>query len=78
MSANESPTLQPIDRLDGFAFDTKEVAKIFKCSRKKLEADRVYDRGLPYVRIGGLIRYLGEDILGAMKSNRHVPGQGDA
>jgi len=65
----------PLHPLPDYAYDTKEVAQIFKCSAKRLEADRVYGRGIPYVKIGGLVRYLGQDLISAFKSGRVVPGQ---
>ena len=38
-------------------YKTQDVAEILDCSVSKLEADRWLKRGLPYVKIGNLVRY---------------------
>ncbi len=36
---------------------TRELAKRWKTSESKIEADRHLGRGAPYVKLGGLVRY---------------------
>lgn len=40
----------------------KEVAGITKISLSKLRQDRIYRRGLPYIKIGKAVRYSNADI----------------
>jgi hypothetical protein len=76
MAPTETPTaIEPLDHLSGYTFTTREVATILKCSAKKLEADRLKGLGLPYTKLGGLVRYIGEDLAAALRQNRHEPEQ---
>lgn len=52
---------------------TKEVAKLLQVSVDKLVADRKYDRGIPYVRIGSCVRYYKGYVEQYLKDNTVTP-----
>lgn len=51
----------------------KETAKYVKSTEQALAQDRYLNRGLPYVRYGGRIRYLRQDVLDYLAANRVTP-----
>jgi hypothetical protein len=51
----------------------KEAAKYVKTTEQALAQDRYLGRGLPYVRYGGRIRYLRQDVLDYLAANRVTP-----
>ncbi len=51
---------------------TNEAAAILNCTKRKLEADRVYNRGLPFIRIGRSVRYDLADIKEFIAAHRIV------
>jgi hypothetical protein len=57
--------------LPDVARDT-EVAEYIGATRGSLAQDRHRRRGIPYVRIGGRIRYLRSDVLAYLDENRVV------
>jgi hypothetical protein len=48
----------------------KQVAELTKVSVGKLRNDRNLKRGLPFVRVGGAIRYKVEDVRSYEEANR--------
>ena len=42
--------------------DDREVARITKRARPTLQKDRLYGRGIPFVRLGRLVRYRKRDV----------------
>jgi hypothetical protein len=40
----------------------REVSEIIRRARSTLQKDRVAGRGIPFVRVGGLVRYRESDI----------------
>lgn len=49
----------------------EQVAKWLGTSVAALAQDRYLNRGLPYVKISGRIRYVSDEIAEYLKSNRH-------
>lgn len=49
-----------------------DVAEYIAVTRASLAQDRHRRRGIPYVRIGGRIRYLRSDVLAFLNENRVV------
>lgn len=52
----------------------REAAAVLKVKPSTLRNDRAKGRGLPYVKIGALVRYTRADIMARIAANRHVPG----
>ena len=53
----------------------REVANLLKISTKKLQADRFYGRGLPYIKLGGAVRYKLDHIMEAVEKSVVKPRQ---
>lgn len=51
----------------------KQTAEFVNSTVQALAQDRYLHRGLPYVRYGGRIRYLRQDVLDYMAANRVTP-----
>lgn len=51
----------------------EQTAKYVGSTVQALAQDRYLNRGLPYVRYGGRIRYLRQDVLDYMAANRVTP-----
>ena len=51
----------------------KQTAKYVGSTVQALAQDRYLDRGLPYCRYGGRIRYLRQDVLDYLAENRVSP-----
>lgn len=51
----------------------KQTAKYVGSTVQALAQDRYQDRGLPYCRYGGRIRYLRQDVLDYLADNRVRP-----
>ncbi|KKE99466.1 helix-turn-helix domain-containing protein [Mycolicibacterium obuense] len=47
-----------------------QVAAILQTTIDALAQDRYRRRGVPWVKIGGRVRYLREDVLGYLRANR--------
>ena len=47
-----------------------QVAKVVQTTPDALAQDRYRRRGIPYVKIGGRVRYLREDVLTYLAGNR--------
>ncbi|MGP4058880.1 helix-turn-helix domain-containing protein [Mycobacterium sp. 4D054] len=47
-----------------------QVAQVVQTSVDALAQDRYRRRGIPYVKIGGRVRYLREDVLAYLAANR--------
>jgi hypothetical protein len=47
-----------------------QVAVVVQTTEAALAQDRYRRRGIPYVKIGGRVRYLREDVLGYLSANR--------
>lgn len=47
-----------------------QVARVVQTSVDALSQDRYRRRGIPYVKIGGRVRYLREDVLAYLAANR--------
>lgn len=47
-----------------------QIAKFVQSTEDALAQDRYRGRGLPYVKIGGRVRYLREDVLNYLAANR--------
>lgn len=47
-----------------------QIAKVVQSTEDALAQDRYRGRGLPYVKIGGRVRYLREDVLNYLAANR--------
>lgn len=48
----------------------KQVADFVQASVDSLAQDRYRGRGIPFVKIGGRVRYLREDVLAYLAANR--------
>ena len=48
----------------------KEVAEMLQVSIPKLRLDRVKQRGLPYFKIGNLVRYNMDQIMKVLEDNQ--------
>jgi len=57
----------------GEVFTELEVSKILKRSKVTLAQDRFQGRGLPYIKLGGQVRYLKADIEEYIKNHRVNP-----
>ncbi|TLG72871.1 helix-turn-helix domain-containing protein [Methylocystis sp. B8] len=63
--------------------DDREVARITKRARPTLQKDRLYGRGIPFVRVGRLVRYRMSDVenwlqeLPTLRSTSEASGEGD-
>lgn len=53
--------------------NTKETAAFVDSTPQALAQDRYLNRGLPYVKYGGRIRYLRRDVLAYLEANRVTP-----
>lgn len=53
-----------------FAAKAEQVAAVIQTSPEALAQDRHRGRGIPYVKIGGRVRYLREDVLQYLAANR--------
>jgi hypothetical protein len=53
-----------------------QVAAVVQTTTEALAQDRYRRRGIPYVKIGGRVRYLREDVLNYLAANR-IEGGGD-
>lgn len=53
----------------------KQAAEFVGSTVQALAQDRYLGRGLPYVRYGGRIRYLRQDVLDYMAANRVTPNR---
>jgi len=51
---------------------TDEVAAFLKISPKTLERDRWLGQGIPFVRVGRIVRYRADDIEAFISANRRV------
>ena len=51
----------------------KVVAEMLDCSVAKLQADRFYHRGLPYIKLGRHIKYRLFDIYNHIENNVVTP-----
>jgi hypothetical protein len=51
----------------------KETAQYVKSTEQALAQDRYLKRGLPYVKFGGRVRYLRQDVLDYLAANRVTP-----
>lgn len=49
---------------------SEQVARIVQTTVDALAQDRYRGRGIPYVKIGGRVRYLREDVLAYLAANR--------
>lgn len=47
-----------------------QVAKVIQTSTEALAQDRYRRRGIPYIKVGGRVRYLREDVLKYLAANR--------
>lgn len=47
-----------------------QVAAAIQCTVDALAQDRYRRRGIPYVKIGGRVRYLREDVIGYLQANK--------
>jgi hypothetical protein len=47
-----------------------QVAVVVQTTEDALAQDRYRGRGIPYVKIGGRVRYLRADVLGYLAANR--------
>ncbi|MFA7509461.1 MAG: helix-turn-helix domain-containing protein [Mycolicibacterium vanbaalenii] len=47
-----------------------QVAKVVQTSSDALAQDRYRRRGIPYVKIGGRVRYLRDDVIAYLTANR--------
>ena len=47
-----------------------QVARVVQTTTDALAQDRYRRRGIPYVKIGGRVRYLREDVLAYLAANR--------
>ena len=63
---------QPITIDSDGLLDQKQVARIIRMSTKFLEARRVRGGGIPYVKIGRLVRYRRADIEQWIESQLHT------
>jgi hypothetical protein len=52
-----------------------QVAKVIQTSVDALAQDRYRGRGIPFVKVGGRVRYLRDDVLAYLAANR---SSGDA
>lgn len=48
----------------------EQVAVVVQTTVDALAQDRYRRRGIPYVKIGGRVRYLRDDVLGYLTANR--------
>jgi hypothetical protein len=48
----------------------EQVAVVMQTTVDALAQDRYRDRGIPYVKVGGRVRYLREDVIGYLAANR--------
>lgn len=55
----------------------KQTAEFVSSTVQALAQDRYLNRGLPYVKFGGRIRYLRQDVLDYMAANRVTPASRD-
>ena len=55
-------------------YDTKQTAVLTTLSPWTLLAHRKEGRGIPYIKLGPLVRYLGSDIQEFISENRVDPG----
>ena len=68
MTAIEPYSIAPYEKLDGHYWLTeKQVAKIVGVSVSTLRAHRQARKGIPYTKVGRLVRYAATDILAFMK-----------
>jgi hypothetical protein len=49
---------------------TKQVSKVIQTSEGSLAQDRYRGTGIPFVKIGGRVRYLKQDVLAYLAANR--------
>ena len=61
---------------DNMLVDIREAARLASCSKSKLDTDRSHNRGLPYYKTPGGIRYRVGDIREAIESSRVMPKVG--
>ncbi|RYD65376.1 MAG: DNA-binding protein [Verrucomicrobiaceae bacterium] len=59
----------------GHLLTQRDVAERWRCSLRKLHRQRAAGEGPAFVRIGGSVRYLVEDILAFENSNRMTGDQ---
>ncbi len=52
-------------------FDQKVISFVRDCSTSTLERDRFVGQGIPFVKIGRLVRYRKSDVVGWL--NQHQP-----
>jgi hypothetical protein len=50
----------------------KQLAKKLQVSIPKLRLDRVKRRGLPYFKIGNLVRYNMDQVIKVLEDNQHT------
>ncbi len=48
----------------------KQVAELTSLSLAKLRNDRLYNRGIPYIKLNKSVRYSLEDVLGYMDGHK--------
>ena len=51
-------------------FDTEEVSKMTKRSPGTLANDRVYKKGIPYIKLGRKVLYSRADVIRYLESHR--------
>ena len=56
-------------------YNEHELAEILCIGVKKLRADRLHNRGIPYVKIGRCVRYRREDVEAYLAANRVETGE---
>ena len=56
-------------------YDTPELSQLINRSTWALIADRKYGRGIPFVRLGHLVRYRASDVAAYLDAHRVVPGE---
>lgn len=49
---------------------SKQVSKVIQTSEASLAQDRYRGTGIPFVKIGGRVRYLRQDVLAYLSANR--------
>ena len=49
---------------------SEQVAKVLQTSVDALAQDRYRGRGIPFVKVGGRVRYLRDDVLAYLAANR--------
>jgi excisionase family DNA binding protein len=58
--------------MDSFSnlIDSKQAAQLLGCTKRKLENDRIKGGGIPFIKIGRLVRYDRQDLLEFIQAHK--------